>query len=90
MTEVSSPITFINEDLTGLHLPHDDALVISVTIVNFNVQRILIDNRSSADILFISAFKKMKIEQDKLHLFHSSFIEFGGGAIKNLGGLNCP
>ena len=54
-------ITFNNGDLEGLHLPHDDALVVSAIIANFNVQRILVDNGSSADILFISAFEKMKI-----------------------------
>ncbi|GFZ18414.1 hypothetical protein Acr_27g0001530 [Actinidia rufa] len=52
------PITFSNDDLRGLHLPHDDALVVSAVIANFNVQRILIDSGSSADILFISAFEK--------------------------------
>ncbi|GFZ03496.1 hypothetical protein Acr_16g0001200 [Actinidia rufa] len=34
--EVHQPITFTNDDLRGLHLPHDDALVISTTIANFN------------------------------------------------------
>ncbi|GFZ19322.1 hypothetical protein Acr_28g0000270 [Actinidia rufa] len=52
------PITFSNDDLRGLHLPHDDALVVSADIANFNVQRILIDSGSSPDILFISAFEK--------------------------------
>ncbi|GFZ20003.1 hypothetical protein Acr_28g0007080 [Actinidia rufa] len=49
------PITFNNDNLRGLHLPHDDALVVSAVIANFNVQRILVDSGSSADILFISA-----------------------------------
>ncbi|XP_057478775.1 uncharacterized protein LOC130766092 [Actinidia eriantha] len=31
------PICFTNDDLRGLHLPHDDALVISAIIANFNV-----------------------------------------------------
>ena len=31
------PITFNNDDLRGLHLPHDDALVVSTVIANFNV-----------------------------------------------------
>ena len=31
------PITFTNDDLRGLHLPHDDALVVSAVIANFNV-----------------------------------------------------
>ncbi|GFS40353.1 hypothetical protein Acr_00g0068050 [Actinidia rufa] len=38
------PITFGSDDLRGLHLPHDDTLVISAVIANFNVQRILIDS----------------------------------------------
>ncbi|GFY95669.1 hypothetical protein Acr_10g0010540 [Actinidia rufa] len=53
-----TPITFSNDDLRGLHLPHDDALVVSAVIANFNVQRILIDNGSSADILFNLSFRK--------------------------------
>ncbi|GFZ18326.1 hypothetical protein Acr_27g0000650 [Actinidia rufa] len=71
-----TPITFSNDDLRGLHLPHDDALVVSAVIANFNVQRILIDNGSSADILFISAFERMKIGLDKLHPFHTPLIGF--------------
>ncbi|GFS29536.1 hypothetical protein Acr_00g0007140 [Actinidia rufa] len=40
------PITFSSDDLRGLHLPHDDALVVSAVIANFSVQRILIDSGS--------------------------------------------
>ena len=60
VAKIHQPITLTNEDLRGLHLPHDDALAISVTIANFNIQRILIDNGSSVDILFISTFDKMR------------------------------
>ncbi|GFY87150.1 hypothetical protein Acr_05g0007890 [Actinidia rufa] len=84
------PITFSSDDLRGLHLPHDDALVISAIIANFNVQRILIDSGSSADILFISAFEKMKIGLDKLHPFHTPLIGFGGNATQPLGWINLP
>ncbi|GFZ19296.1 hypothetical protein Acr_28g0000010, partial [Actinidia rufa] len=84
------PITFGSDDLRGLHLPHDDALVISAVIANFNVQRILIDSGSSADILFISAFEKMKFGLDKLHPFHSPLIGFGGNTTQPLGWINLP
>ncbi|GFS37316.1 hypothetical protein Acr_00g0051350 [Actinidia rufa] len=85
-----TPITVSNDDLRGLHLPHDDALVVSAVIANFNVQRILIDNGSSADILFISAFERMKIGQDKLHPFHTPLIGFGGNTTHPLGWINLP
>ncbi|GFY91595.1 hypothetical protein Acr_07g0017910 [Actinidia rufa] len=83
-------VTFSNDDLRGVHLPHDDALVVSAIIANFNVQRILIDNGSSADILFISAFEKMKIGLDKLHPFHTPLIGFGGNTTHPLGWINLP
>ncbi|GFY87765.1 hypothetical protein Acr_05g0014040 [Actinidia rufa] len=57
------PITFSSDDLRGLHLPHDDALVVSAVIANFNVQRILIDSgevksdQKVARQCFISAMK---------------------------------
>ncbi|GFZ15785.1 hypothetical protein Acr_25g0001940 [Actinidia rufa] len=85
-----TPITFSNDDLRGLHLPHDDALVISAVIANFNIQRILIDNGSSADILFISAFERMKIGIDKLHPFHTPLIGLGGNTTHPLEWINLP
>ncbi|GFZ19944.1 hypothetical protein Acr_28g0006490 [Actinidia rufa] len=84
------PITFSSDDLRGLHLPHDDALVVSAVIANFNVQRILIDSGSSVDILFISAFEKMKIGLDKLHPFHTPLIGFGENTTHPLGWINLP
>ena len=61
------PITSTRADLRGPHLPHDYALVVSAIIANFNVQRILIDNGSSVDILFVSTFDKMKIGRDRFN-----------------------
>ena len=58
-TATHLPISFTNDDLRGIHLPHDDVLLVIVVIANFNVQRILIDNGSSTDILFILTFDKM-------------------------------
>ncbi|GFS43609.1 hypothetical protein Acr_00g0086070 [Actinidia rufa] len=49
------------------------------------IQRILIDNGSSADVLFISAFDKMKIRLDKLQPFHSPLVRFGGNTTHPLG-----
>ncbi|GFS40630.1 hypothetical protein Acr_00g0069590 [Actinidia rufa] len=83
-------ITFNNDNLRGLHLPHDDALVVSAVIANFNVQRILVDNSSSADILFISAFDKMRIGLDKLHPFHTPLVGLGGNMMHPLGWIKLP
>ena len=57
MTKVDSPtISFTEEDARRLHHPHDDALVINLSIADFNTQRILVDNGSSVDIHYYPTF----------------------------------
>ena len=49
-------IGFSEEDVRRLHHPHDDALVISMRVGDYNMHRVLVDNGSSADILYYPAF----------------------------------
>jgi hypothetical protein len=50
-------LSFSKEDAQGVVMPHDDALVVTVTIANHVIHRILVDNGSSVDILYWLAFK---------------------------------
>ena len=49
-------ITFTDKDAGRVHHPHDDAIVITLLIANYTTRRVLIDNGSSADILYYPAF----------------------------------
>ena len=49
-------IGFSEEDAQRLHYPNDDALVVSIRIEDYNMHRVLFDNRSLADILYYPAF----------------------------------
>lgn len=44
-------VTFGKKHEKGILHPHDDALVITMQVVNFTTRRILVDNGSSVDIL---------------------------------------
>ena len=50
-------IGFLENDARHLHHPHDDALVVSLRVGDYNVHRMLVDNGSSADILYYPAFQ---------------------------------
>ncbi|KAK9187790.1 hypothetical protein WN944_019189 [Citrus x changshan-huyou] len=76
-----------DEEARGIHQPHDDALVISIILANRKVYRVLIDNRSSADILYAAAFDKMKIGREKLKPICTPLISFGGEFFIPLGSL---
>ena len=49
-------ITFKDKDVERVHHPHDNAIVITLLIANYTTRRMLVDNGSSADILYYSAF----------------------------------
>ena len=60
-----SPILgFSEEDARRLHHPYDDALVVSIRIGDYNVHRVLVDNGSSANILYYPAIQQMGIDID--------------------------
>ena len=49
-------IEFSEEDVRCLHHLHNDALVINIRVGDYNMHRVLVDNGSSADILYYPAF----------------------------------
>ena len=56
LPRLDTAITFSNSDLEGCQHPHDDPLVIRAIVANKTIHRVLVDNGSSADIIFASAF----------------------------------
>ena len=57
-------IGFSEEDARCLHHPHDDALVVSLRVGDYNMHWVLVDNSSSADILYYLAFQQMRIGKE--------------------------
>jgi len=58
-------IGFTEEDARPLHHPHDDALVINICVGDYNTHRVLVDNGSSADILYYPTFRQMRIGREQ-------------------------
>ena len=57
MPRIDNPtIEFSEDDARRLHYLHDDALVVSLQIEDYNMHRVLVDNGSSTDILYYPAF----------------------------------
>ena len=57
-------ITFMEEDAERVHHPYDDAIVITLLIANYTTKRVLMDNGSSADILYYPAhFSKRGLDE---------------------------
>ena len=53
MARIDNPVIRFSEDVARrLHHPHDDALVVSLWVGDYNMHRVLVDNGNSADILY--------------------------------------
>ena len=78
-------ITFSANDAEGIEFPHQDALVISAIIADFEVKRVLVDGGSSADILFAEAFDQMLIPRGRLTPAVTPLLGLGGRPLRALG-----
>lgn len=74
-------ITFSEEDARRVKQTHDDPLVIMLMIEGFNTKRVLVDNRSLVDIIYLSAFQQLKVDPKKLHPFESPLVNFNGDKV---------
>ena len=83
-------ISFTDEEAERIHHPYDDAIVITLLIADFTTRRVLVDNGSSADILYYSAFQQMRLGRDLLRLACSPLIGFGGMKVQPVGTITLP
>ena len=83
-----SPIIgFSEDDVRRLYHPHDDALVVSLRVGDYIVHRMLVDNGSSADILYYPAFQQMGINRARLTPTNVPLVGFGGTRVLPLGAI---
>ncbi|GMN65086.1 hypothetical protein TIFTF001_034145 [Ficus carica] len=83
-------ILFHEKKAIELGQPHDDALVIPLPIGNCQVGRILVDNGSSADILFLVAIKEMDIDQSQIPKATTTLVGFIGESTSIVGKIQLP
>ena len=70
-----------------LHHPDDDALVVSIRVGDCNMHRVLVNNGSSADILYYPAFQQMGIDRERLIPTNAPLVGFGGTRVFPLGAV---
>ncbi|XP_021725290.1 uncharacterized protein LOC110692562 [Chenopodium quinoa] len=73
--------TFDEYDQKGIIYPHDDPLVVTMRIANWEVDRILIDGGSSANIIYISAFNELKLDRKDLKWVSYEVTGFNGSGL---------
>ena len=70
--------------------PHDDALVVTLRIGGYNVKRVLVDQDSSAEIMYPNIFKGLKLRSKDLTYYNSPLIGFDGKIVLPKGQIRIP
>jgi hypothetical protein len=81
-------ITFTEADIKLTSFPHTDAMVITAHIDKWNVMRVLVDNGSQVDILFLSTFDQMGLNKNQLKESPKHLYGFRGRKIEPLGSIS--
>ncbi|KAG7533254.1 Retrotransposon gag domain [Arabidopsis thaliana x Arabidopsis arenosa] len=88
--EQTPSISFDNSDTQGLTGPHDDALVITLDVANFEVTRCLIDTGSSVDLIFLSTLQRIGISKADIIGPPAPLVAFTSNTSMSLGNIKLP
>ncbi|KAL2235182.1 UNVERIFIED_CONTAM: Retrovirus-related Pol polyprotein from transposon [Sesamum indicum] len=83
-------IVFGDRDAGTRLVTDNDPMVIRMDIANFTVHKVLIDNGSSADIIFKGVLDKMGLDNVRLESANTPLVGFGGGEVASLGTVILP
>ena len=76
LPRLDTTITFLDFYKEGYQHPHDDPLIIKTIVANKTIHRVLVNNGSSADFIFASAFDKMGVGREKLEPVNACLRKF--------------
>ncbi|KAL0420377.1 UNVERIFIED_CONTAM: hypothetical protein Slati_3060600, partial [Sesamum latifolium] len=88
--EETHVIQFGRAERSGPRSAHNDALVITDLLANYEVERIFIDSESSTDILFGKAFDQMQLGDAPLEEVNTSLYGFAGEVVHPRGLISLP
>jgi hypothetical protein len=84
------PLTFDARDVDLRSAPHVDAMVINCRVAGWDLHKVLVDNDSQADIIFLHAFDRMGISHNLLKPADNPLYSFGGKGTFPVGKIELP
>ena len=72
---------FSDEDKIGTIQPRDDALMITFRIGGYDVKRVMVDQGSTAEIMYPDLYKGLNLKAEDLMPYSSPLVSFEGKII---------
>ena len=83
-------VSFSEEDKIGTTQPHDDVLLITLRIGNYDVKRVMVDGGSAAEIMYPDLYKGLKLKLEDLMPYSSPLMSFDGKFVIPKGMIRLP
>ena len=87
---IQMTLNFSNEDKVGIIQPHDDALVITLKIGGYDVKRVMVDQGSSAEIMYPDLYKGLNLRPENLTAYDSPLVSFNEKVVIPMGQFRLP
>ena len=88
--EASSVPSFSNEDKIETIQPQDDALVVILRIGGYDVKRMLIDQGSAVEVMYLDLYKGLNLKPEDLTMNNSPLVSFEGKTVTPKGQIRLP
>ncbi|XP_023884047.2 uncharacterized protein LOC111996319 [Quercus suber] len=69
-------LSFSEEDKIETTQPHDDALVITLIIEDYNVKRVMVDDGNRAKVMYPDLYKGLRLRPEDLMPYSSPLMSF--------------
>ena len=88
--EIWLVLSFSDKDKVGTIQPHDDALVVTLRIWGYDVKRVMIDQGSGAEIMYLDLYKWLNLKPEDLTAYDSPLVSFDGKVVILRGQIRLP
>ena len=88
--DIQPALSFLGEDKIGTIQPHNDALVVTLRIMEYDVKRVMVDQGSGAEIMYPNLYKGLNLKLKDLTAYDSPLVSFDGKVVILRGQIRLP
>nr|XP_023922234.1 uncharacterized protein LOC112033684 [Quercus suber] len=88
--EIRLTLSFLDEDKVRTIQPHDDALVVTLRIGEYDVKRVLVDQGSGAEIMYPNLYEGLRFRPEDLAHYDLPLVGFDGKVVIPRGQIRLP
>ena len=89
--KIASPVLgFSNDDKVRTTQPYDDALVVTFRIGRYDVRRVLVDQGSAVEVMYLDLYRGLNFKSEDLTVYDSPLVSFEGKIVTPRGQIRLP